>query len=530
MALSVFRVGQVGNLLAEWHSALTLSCDNPVARRASLLAPIALCALLTTACQIGPKYQAPVVPAPPAFRELTGSDEWKTATPSDGMLKGKWWEMFNDPQLNALEEHVAADNFSVKQAEAQFRASRSIVLGDRANYYPTIGSSTAITQGDTGGVGGRAGGTSSNFALPATASWEPDFWGRVRLAVEGANANVQVSAADLENIRLSLQGTLAIDYFNLLSTDMQIALLDDTITAYEKNLTLTTNRFNGGVAAKSDVTLAQTQLYTTQSSRTDLLTTRNQLEHAIAVITGQAPASLSIPSGKITELQPPPIPTAVPSVLLERRPDIAAQERLIAAANANIGIAQTAYYPTLTLSATAEFANPNLGKLFTWASRVWSAGPSVSQTFFDFGRRDASVQGAMANYDAAVNGYRETVLTAFQQVEDNLSNLRVLAQEAKELAAAVQAAELSLQLEIERYKAGTDSYLNVITTQTIALGDERSAVVLLGRRMTSAVNLIVALGGGWDTSTLPTPDQIRSRGMADPANVHKVAQPKPETK
>jgi NodT family efflux transporter outer membrane factor (OMF) lipoprotein len=489
-----------------------------------LCAPLLLTALFTTACQIGPKYQAPVAPAPPAFKEFAGSEEWKTATPSDGKLQGKWWQAFNDPQLNELEEHVAVDNFNVKQAEAQFRIARAIILGDRASYYPTIGSSPSINQGDT------VRGTSSNFSLPASATWEPDFWGRVRLSVEGANANAQFSAAELENMRLSLQGTLAIDYFNLLSTDMQIKLLDDTIAAYQKNLTLTINRFNGGVAGKSDVTLAQTQVFTTQASRTDLTASRNQLEHAIAVITGRAPSELNIPPGAITALQPPTIPLAIPSALLERRPDIAAQERLIAAANASVGLAQTAFYPTLTLGATAGLANGNLGKLFTWGSRVWSAGPSVSQTLFDFGKRDASVVSAQASYDSSVQAYRQTVLTAFQQVEDNLSNLRVLAQEAQEIAAAVQAAEQSLQLEIERYKAGTDSFLNVITTQTIALGDERSAVVLLGRRMVSAVNLMVALGGGWDTSTLPSPDQIRSKGMADPKNVEKVAQPKPDTK
>lgn len=492
--------------------------------RLVLYVSIALSALLSSACRIGPTYQAPAVPAPPAFKEFAGSDEWKTATPSDGKLRGKWWEIFNDPKLNELEEHVALDNFSVKQAEAQFRISRAIVLGDRSNYYPTIGSTPSINQSD------NVRGTNSNFALPATATWEPDFWGRVRLAVEGANDNAQVLAADLENVRLSLQGTLAIDYFNLLSVDMQIKLLDDTIEAYQKNLTLTMNRFKGGVAARSDVTLAQTQVYTTQASRTDLLTTRNQLEHAIAVITGKAPAEFALATGRINALQPPPIPVGIPSALLERRPDIAAQERLIAAANANIGIAQTAYYPTLTLGATAELANANLAKLFTWGSRVWSTGPSINQTLFDYGKRDASVQSARASYDSAVNAYRQTVLTAFQQVEDNLSNLRVLAQEAQQLDSAVKAAEQSLQLEIDRYKAGTDSYLNVITTQTIALNDERSAVVLLGRRMVSAVNLMVALGGGWDTSTLPTPDQIRSRGMADPKNVQKVAQPKPDTK
>jgi len=488
-----------------------------MSNRLRLLIPAVLCC---SACTVGPKYQPPQTPAPPAFKEFGGSDEWKTATPSDGLYKGKWWEIFNDPKLNELEEHVSADNFSVKQAEAQFRASRALVLGNRANYYPTIGSNPSITQGDT------SRGTSSSFALPFTATWEPDFWGRVRLAVENSNANAQVSAADLANMRLSLQGTLAIDYFNLLATDMEIALLDDTIKAYDTNLTLTNNRFNGGVAAKSDVTLAQTQLYTTQASRTDLLTTRNQLEHAIAVITGRPPAELTIVAGKIAA-PPPPVPTELPSVLLERRPDIAAEERLVAAANASVGIAQTAYYPTLTLSATAGLSNGNLGSFFTYAGRLWSVGPSVSQTLFDFGRRNASVLYAQANYDATVAAYRETVLTAFQQVEDNLSNLRVLAQEAQETRAAVQAAELSLQLETERYKAGTDSYLNVITTQTITLGDQRTEVALLGRRMVSAVNLIVALGGGWDKSDLPSPDQIRSRGMGDPAEIPKVAQPRP---
>jgi NodT family efflux transporter outer membrane factor (OMF) lipoprotein len=485
--------------------------------RASCVVLAAAGLAICSGCAVGPKYQPPTVPAPPMFKEFGGSDEWKTATPSDGLYKGKWWEIFGDPKLNELEERVSFGNFSVKQAEAQFRASRALVLGDRANYYPTIGSNPSISQGDTGGAGGRGGGTSSTFSLPFTASWEPDFWGRVRLSVENANANTQASAADLENMRLSLQGSLAIDYYNLLSTDMQIVLLDDTIKAYQTNLTLTINRFNGGVAAKSDVTLAQTQLYTTQASRTDLLTTRNQLEHAIAVITGVAPSELTIATGKIPGPPPP-------------RPDIAAEERLVAAANANVGIAQTAYYPTLTLSATAGLTNPNLGSLFTYASRLWSVGPSVSQTLFDFGRRNAQVQFTQANYDAAVAAYRETVLTAFQQVEDNLSNLRILAQEAQETRQAVQAAELSLQLETERYKAGTDSYLNVITTQTITLGDERTEVTLLGRRMVSAVNLIVALGGGWDVSTLPTPDQIRSNGMGDPVNTQKVAQPKPVTK
>ena len=497
-------------------------------RRKSLILSATLGAAFLSGCAVGPKYVAPVVPAPPAFKELKGNDQWKTATPSDGLLKGKWWEIFNDPQLNALEEKISSGNFNVKQAEAQFLQARALILQNHSGYYPVIGSSPAINQADRGpNAGGR--GTSSSFSIPFTATWEPDLWGRVRMAVENSVDNTQVFAADLENLRLSLQATLAVDYFTLLGTDMQLDLLKDTIAAYEKNLTLTMNRFSGGVASKADVTLAQTQLYTTQAQATDLDVSRNQLEHAMAVLTGEPPANLSIARGKINAA-PPEIPVAVPSQLLERRPDIAAQERLIAAANANIGIAEVAFYPTLTLSATSGFTGSNLANLFTWGSRVWSTGPGISQTLFDFGTRDARLLQVRASYDAAVAAYRQTVLTAFQQVEDNLSTLRVLAKESEEQSKAVAAAEQALLLETERYKAGTDSFLNVITTQTIALGDERTAVTLLQRRMTAAVNLIVALGGGWDASTLPNADQLRTVEMGDPANAHRVAQPRPETK
>ncbi len=271
------------------------------------------------------------------------------------------------------------------------------------------------------------------------------MWGRVRLAVENADANAQVSAADLENIRLSIQATLATDYFQLRGTDMQQALLHDTIEAYEKYLQLTINRFNGGVAAKSDVALAQTQLSGARAQATDQLVTRSQLTHAIAMLTGRSPSTVEIPVGKIAA-PPVPIPLAVPSLLLERRPDIAASERLVMAANANVGIAQTAYYPTLTLSATAGFstATQDIANLFTWASRYWSAGPSLSQTLFDFGRRGAQLQGTEAAYDSTVAGYRQTVLAAFQEVEDDLSALRYLAEEAAQQQEAVTAAQLSL--------------------------------------------------------------------------------------
>jgi NodT family efflux transporter outer membrane factor (OMF) lipoprotein len=478
--------------------------------------------LFWSGCAIGPKYQVPVVAQTPvAFKEITENDTWKMATPSETLMKGKWWEIFGDPQLNKLEEMVDINNQNVKQAEANFRQARAVVAANHANYYPTIGSTPSITQSDTGTRSGR-GGTASTFSLPFTASWEPDLWGRVRLSVQNAVDTAQASAATLENARLSAQALLATDYFLIAGSDMQQAVLKNTIEAYQKNLTLTMNRFNGGVASQSDVTLAQTQLLGAQAQSTDLRITRAQDEHAIAVLTGQAPSMVEIPELKMTP--PPPIPAAVPSVLLQRRPDIAINERQVAAANANIGIAQTAYYPTLTLSASAGFLSPTLQSLFTWAARTWSAGPSLSQTLFDFGRRGAQVENAQAEYDSTVAAYRETVLAAFQEVEDDLASLRYLAEEAQQQAQAVAAAEKSLSLELDRYKAGTDSYLNVITTQTIALGDEQTAVTILQRRMTAAVDLVKAMGGGWDASTLPSGDAIRSVAMASAPSTSRVAQ------
>jgi NodT family efflux transporter outer membrane factor (OMF) lipoprotein len=485
---------------------------------------VVLASLLCSACRVGPQYQRPTTPVPIALKELNGNDQWKMATPSDGLIKGNWWELFGDPELNRLEELVNLNNQNVKQAEAQFRQARAIVTANHANYYPVIGSSPAINQSDAGGNGGRAGGTSQSFSLPAIATWEPDLWGRVRLSVENAVDNAQVSAADLENLRLSAQALLASDYFALAAQDMQQAILRDTIDAYEKNLQLTTNRYNGGVASKSDVTLAQTQLAGARAESTDTRIARSQYEHAIAMLTGQPPASLDIANSKIAG-PPPPIPLAVPSQLLERRPDIAANERLVAAANANVGIAETAYYPTLTLSASAGLLSTNLANLFTYASRSWSGGAGVSQTLFDFGRRGAQLEGTRAAYDATVAAYRQTVLSAFQEVEDDLSSLRYLAEEAVQQQEAVVAAQQALALEIDRYRAGTDSYLSVITTQTIALNDEQNAITILQRRMIAAVDLVKALGGGWDASTLPSGDALRSTALADPKNTSNVARP-----
>jgi NodT family efflux transporter outer membrane factor (OMF) lipoprotein len=477
-----------------------------------------LVSLLCSGCTIGPRYQRPVTQAPPALKEMAGNGQWKMATPSDGLLKGKWWEIFGDPQLNRLEELVDVNNQNVKQAEAQFRQARALVLASHASYYPSIGSTPAISQSY---VEKKA---NHSFSLPAAVTWEPDLWGRVRLSVESAVSNAQVSAADLENIRLSQQALLATDYFLLAAQDMQLKVLSDTIETYEKNLQLAINRHSGGVASKSDVTLAQTQLAGAKAQSAEMHVARAEAEHAIAVLTGRQPAALEIGNSRIAA-PPPPIPMGVPSQLLERRPDIAAGERQVAAANANIGIAETAYYPTLTLSASPGFLSTNLANLLTYASRSWSAGPSLSQTLFDFGRRGAALQSAEAAYDATVAAYRQTVLSAFQEVEDDLANLRYLAEEAVQEQEAVVASQEALSLEMDRYRAGTDSYLNVITTQIIALGDQQTAITILQRRMSAAVDLVKALGGGWDASTLPSGNAIRSAALGDPNNTQNVARP-----
>jgi NodT family efflux transporter outer membrane factor (OMF) lipoprotein len=478
-----------------------------------------LASLLWPGCRIGPQYQQPATPpAPVAFKEMAGNDKWKMATPSDGLLKGKWWEIFGDPELNRLEELVNVNNQNVKQSEAQFRQARATVLANRANYYPTIGGSAAVTQSY------QEKRSTTSFSLPIPASWEPDLWGRVRLSVENAVDNAQVSAADLENIRLSQQALLATDYFLLAAQDMQLKVLSDTIVAYEKNLQLTINRYNGGVASKSDITLAQTQLSGAKAQSIDIHIARSQDEHAIAMLTGQLPSSLEIGVSQIAG-PPPPIPMGIPSQLLERRPDIAANERQVAAANASVGIAETAYYPTLTLSATPGLLSDNLPNLFTFASRSFSTGPSLSQTLFDFGRRGAALEGAQAAYDSTVAAYRQTVLSAFQEVEDDLANLHYLAEEAVQEQDAVVASQQALSLEMDRYRAGTDSYLNVITTQTIALGDQQTAITILQRQMSAAVDLVKALGGGWDASTLPSGNVLRSVALGDPKSTQNVAQP-----
>ncbi len=455
--------------------------------------------LLCAGCSVGPKYHRPGVPAAPSYKELPPNDQWKTATPNEGLIRGDWWELFRDPQLNALEPMVDVSNQNVKQAEAQFRAARSLVAYNRANYYPTVGVQPAVTAtAPSTNLGARSfgGGIFTQYSIPLSVSWEPNFWGRISLAVQNASANMQASEADLENMRLSMRSDLASDYFQMLGFDMQSKLLADTITAYERAVQLTQDRLKSGIASRIDVAQAEAQLESARAQLSDVMLSRAQMEHAIAVLTGQTPSSFSLAPGSIKGA-PPPIPVGLPSQLLERRPDIAASERLVAAANAEIGLAKVAYYPLVSLTAGGGLESSSLSNLFAWPSRFWSLGASAAQTLLDFGRRRALTQQAEANYDGTVAAYRQTVLNAFQEVEDQLSALRQLSQEQAQQEAAVRASEESLRLEIDRYKAGTASYLDVISSQTIALTNQRIAVALLQRRMTAAVQLIRAVGGGW---------------------------------
>ncbi|MCC7499422.1 MAG: efflux transporter outer membrane subunit [Bryobacterales bacterium] len=476
--------------------------------------------LLLAACRPGPKYHVPPVPqTPAAFKELKETDQWKFARPSDGELRGNWWELFNDPRLNELEAHVSVSNQTLKQAEAQFRQARALLQGNRAGYFPSVTASPGITASHSGnGRGVITGGgvaTSSSasristfYSFPLGVSWEPDLWGRVRLTVENATAGAQATAADLENTRLSLQAELAVDYFQLRGTDMTIALLTRTLEIYRQSLELTRNRFSAGVASRSDVVQAQTQVDSTQAALTDTRISRAQSEHAIATLIGRAPAGLTIAPAAIHGT-PPLVPVGLPSRLLERRPDVAANERQVAAANAGIGLAEVAYFPSLQLSAAGGFDSSSITKWFSLPGRFWSMGPSLSQTLVDFGRRHAVVQESEAAYDATVAAYRQSALGAFQEVEDSLAALRYLEQEAAEQSAATRSAEESLRLETDRYKAGTASFLDVIQTQVIALTSQRADVGILARRMTSTVNLIRALGGGWNARSLPSPDTLR---------------------
>jgi NodT family efflux transporter outer membrane factor (OMF) lipoprotein len=475
---------------------------------------LAAAALAGTGCVVGPKYVTPTAPAPPAFKEelppnFKEAAGWKLGEPKDDLHKGKWWEIFGDKQLNEIEDQIDVSNQTLAAAEAQFRGARAAIRVARSQLYPSLtGSTSLLGSGSSGSLGEGGAATKALLTVPSIgATWEPDLWGQIRRTIEQNVDTAQASAADLENARLSIQSEVALNYFQLHGLDSQRKLLLDTADAYIKALQLTVNRYNQGVASQVDVAQAQTQLAQTQAQATDTLVTRQQFEHAIAILIGKPPSEFSIPEALITS-DPPPVPGALPSELLERRPDIAGNERRIAAANAGIGVAISAFYPTLTLGVAGGLESSSLLSLFTWPSRFWSLGPTLSQTFFDAGRRRGLTEQAQASYDAAVANYRESVLTAFQQVEDQLAALRVLAQEAKEQAGAVTYAERSLELANAQYQGGITTYLQVITAQAIALSNELTAVQLKTRRMTASVSLVQALGGGWNASQVPTPEDV----------------------
>jgi NodT family efflux transporter outer membrane factor (OMF) lipoprotein len=463
-------------------------------------------------CAVGPNYRRPPAPVPQTFKEAP-PEGWKQAQPNEAINRGKWWEIYNDPALNALEEQVTISNQNVLVAMAQFREARDAVRIARSSLFPLITTSPAITESrtspnlSTGTAINFIAGTRTEYNLPADVSYQADVWGNIRRSVRGSSGTAQASAADLENARLTFHAQLAEFYFELHGIDGDMDLLDRTVAIYQQYLKLTQDRFELGVASGGDVAQAETQLYTTQAQLVDLGVQRARFEHAIAILIGKPPAELTIPP-LVLKTPPPPIPVGIPSALLERRPDIAASERQVAAANEQIGVAMAAFYPQVFLSASFGFQSSSITNWITWPSRFWSVGPQLAQTIFAGGKLRAQLDEQRAAYDVTAGSYRQTVLTAFQQVEDELAALRILEREATVDGQAVKAAENSLAISTEQYKAGTATYLQVIVAQSSALQAERTAVDTLTRRLTSSVLLIEALGGGWDASQLPTYPQI----------------------
>jgi NodT family efflux transporter outer membrane factor (OMF) lipoprotein len=483
---------------------MVLSPANPSSRRA--LAPIALAAVLLTGCAVGPDYVRPQMDVPAAYKE-TGP--WKTATPQVIDASHPWWEAYGDSTLSALVVQANAANQNIRQAEAQYREAQAIAAAAHAGFFPTVGINAGATRAQSNSTGAVKLATTDTLGLAA--SWEPDLWGAVRRSVEAGNASAQASADDLAGARLSIQTTLAQDYLQIRVIDLQRDLYASTTAAYAKALELTQHQYAAGTVLRSDVALAESQLKTAEAQAVDLEAQRSQLEHAVAVLTGQAPASFSLPplassaqttvaslsSTDALHVQLPVTPAGLPSELLERRPDIAGAERRVQAANANIGVAKAAYFPQIVLSASGGFSAGNLASLFNTPSRVWSLGAALAQTVFDGGLRQAHSDQAVATYDASVALYKQTVLGGFQQVEDNLAILRVLDRESALQAQAVQASQLAERLALSQYRAGTATYLSVVTAQQLSLTNQRTAAQVLGRQLAASVSLIAATGGGW---------------------------------
>jgi NodT family efflux transporter outer membrane factor (OMF) lipoprotein len=461
-------------------------------------------ALPFTGCAVGPKYRTPTVAAPPAYKE-TG--DWKTAQPNDQNLGGNWWELFHDAQLNALEQEINVSNQNLKAAVAQYQQSRAALRSVRSDYYPTVTADPSATRQKFSGNRPPAssifnGRTFNDFVVPLDLSYQVNVWGRVSKTVESAREQAQASAGDLAVVNLSMHAQLAVDYFGARTLDAEEKLLRDTVAQYQQAFQLNEDRYEGGLASEVEVEQARTILETTRAQMIDVGVARAQFEHAAAVLLGKPPADFTLPPLPLTT-PPPPIPVGIPSELLERRPDIAAAERRVASANAQVGLAKTAYYPLVNILGSGGFESGSITTLFQGPSALWAIGASAMTTIFDGGRRRATNDQAKAAYDSTVASYRETVLTGFQQVEDNLAALRILENEAGVQATAVQAAQKSLDLSNTRYEGGVTSYLEVITAQNAALTDEVTAVNILGRRMANAVLLIQALGGGWDRTDLP---------------------------
>jgi NodT family efflux transporter outer membrane factor (OMF) lipoprotein len=472
-------------------------------------------------CTVGPKYHPPMVETPAAYKEVTPQnaaeiDNWKTAQPSDAAIRGNWWELFGDPELNALEDQVNVSNQSIASAEASFMAARATVKEARSQLFPTVTTSPSITRekqspnvhefstsGSSSSTPVAATKAFTDYDLPFDATWVPDLWGKIRNTVRASAYGAQASAADLANTRLSMQAEVAVDYFELRSQDSLKQLLDSTVEAYKESLRLTQVLYQTGIDNDEAVAQAETQLESTQAEDTNVGILRAQYEHAIAMLVGQPASTFSIPVETL-KTPPPPIPFGVPSQLLERRPDVAGDERLMAQANAQMGVARAAYFPSVTLSASGGPESTSASNWFSWPSMAWSVGASVSETIFDAGLRRATVQQYRAQYDETVANYRQTVLTAFQQVEDNLAALRVLSQEIKEQDVAIQSAQRYLTDATNRWKLGLDPYLDVISAQTALLSNQQTMVNLRIEQITASVQLIEALGGGWDRTELPS--------------------------
>ena len=475
---------------------LRMTCHSDIRFIVLTLATAAL-----AGCAVGPDYERPEVQIAPAYKE---AGEWKPAQPRDDLDRGKWWGVFGDPQLDALLRQVEISNQNVRFAEAQFRRAQALVASSRSAYFPALDADVSVvrSRSPTGVTGGTtAGRIVTNRSASVSAGWEADLWGRLRRGVESSEAGAQASAADLASARLSAQAELAASYFVLRVLDAQKQLLDDNVAAFQKSLDLTKNRYDAGVAAKVDLVQAQTQLKSTQAQAIDTGVQRAQLEHAIAVLIGKAPAEFSIAPAPLS-LAMPRVPAGLPSELLERRPDVAAAERRVAAANAQIGVAKAAYFPSLILSASYGSRSTDASQWFTAPSRFWSFGPALAQSIFDAGLRRALTEQAIADYDATVAGYRQAVLAGFQEVEDNLAALRILGEEADVQEEAVRAARESVLLTTNQYKAGIVTYINVVAVQTAQLNNERTAVGILGRRLVAAVTLVKALGGGWSAAEI----------------------------